>query len=297
MNTDNTKIHGVISALPTPFLNGDIDYLSLEKLIQHQLDNGIHGFVVNGTTAESPTLTKEEIENIFRKVKQIVKDKVPLILGVGSNDTAKTIQATKKAKELGADATLVVVPYYNKPPQRGLVEHFTQVAGAAEIPNIVYNVPGRTITGLTEESIVSLSSKKNILGIKEASGNIEFDQSLKKKVSQSFVMLTGDDGTFIPFMKLGGQGIVSVMSNVITKQNVNWYDRCVSGNFTEAEKDFAKYEKFISQLYVESNPIPVKWMLFRMGLFKSAECRLPLSKLDEQHYQKTEILMKEVGLI
>ena len=199
---------GVISALPTPFLNGKVDTHSLENLVHEQIKNGIHGLVINGTTGESPTLEEFEIEEIFKKTQSITKGNIPLILGVGSNNTAKTIKTTKKAKELGADATLVVVPYYNKPPQRGLIEHFSAVAAAVDIPNIVYNVPGRTITSMNKETILELSNKKNILGIKEASGNIDFDKELKNNLKDSFVFMSGDDGTFLDFMKLGGDGII-----------------------------------------------------------------------------------------
>lgn len=291
------KIYGVISALPTPFLEGKVDFKSLENLVAEQIKNGIQGLVVNGTTAESPTLEEDEVKEIFKKVQTWTKGNIPLILGVGSNSTEKTIQSAQKAKQLGADATLVVVPYYNKPPQRGLIEHFSKVAQAADIPNIVYNVPGRTITGMTSETIQALTQKKNICGIKEASGNIDFDRDVKKHLDKSFTFLSGDDGTFIDFMKIGGHGIISVMSNVIPKKNVEWFNQCKSGQVLEAEKDFSKYKNFIAQIYIEPNPIPIKWMLYRMGIFKSAELRLPLIKLSEEHYTQTEKLMKDVGLI
>lgn len=293
----NKKIQGVVSALPTPFLDGKIDFNSLENLVNEQLRNGIHGLVINGTTGESPTLEDSEVEEIFKKVQYTVKDNIPLILGVGSNNTIKTIKAVKKAKDLGAYAALVVVPYYNKPPQRGLIEHFTQVAAAADIPNIVYNVPGRTITSVSKETILTLSLKNNIIGIKEASGNIEFDRDLKNQLKEAFLFMSGDDGTFLDFMRIGGHGIISVMSNVIPDKNVQWYKLAKENKYAEAEKDFLKYKNFISQIYVEANPIPIKWMLYRMGIFKSPELRLPLINLSEDHFLSTEKLMKEIGLI
>lgn len=209
-----TDFNGAISALVTPFLNGEVDYTSLEKLVAYQLDNGIKGFVVNGTTAESPTLTSAEVSKIFSMVRAQAGVNFPIILGTGSNSTAKTVEATKKASELGANAALVVVPYYNKPPQRGLVEHFKAVAKESEVPVILYNVPGRTITGMTVDTIAELAEVKNILGIKEATGDIKFDQELMARMPKNFLMLSGDDPTYIDFLKSGGKGIISVMSTV-----------------------------------------------------------------------------------
>ncbi|MEQ1722232.1 MAG: 4-hydroxy-tetrahydrodipicolinate synthase, partial [Pseudobdellovibrio sp.] len=174
MTSHNYK--GAISALATPFLNKSVDYESLKKLVEFQLKNGINGFVVNGTTAESPTLTWAEVEKMYSLVREIAGTRVPVILGTGSNSTDDTIEKTQKAQQMGADAALVVVPYYNKPPQRGLEAHFKAVAESADIPVILYNVPGRTITSMNLETTVALSKVKNIFAIKEASGDIYFDE-------------------------------------------------------------------------------------------------------------------------
>lgn len=292
-----TQFSGVISALPTPFLDNKVDYESLEKLVHYQLENGIDGFVVNGTTAESPTLIWSEVESIFSTVKKISGNRVPLILGTGSNSTTATIEATKKAADLGADAALVVVPYYNKPPQRGLQLHFEKVANEASLPIILYNVPGRTITAMSLEIIKALSFNKNIIGIKEASGDIEFDGQLMKAVENDFLLLTGDDPTYLPFLKLGGHGIISVMSNVITAACASWKDLARENKWSEAEESFNKYKKLISLMYVEANPIPMKWMLHKMGLFKSAEMRLPLMALEQKHVETISNEMKKTGLL
>lgn len=292
----NTKFKGVISALVTPFKNGEVDYASLEKLVQYQLNQKINGFVVNGTTGESPTLSKSEVRKIFSVIRATVGLDFPLILGTGSNSTEKTIEDTKIAEELGADAALVVVPYYNKPPQRGLVQHFKAVARSTNMPIILYNVPGRTITHMTIETIVELSEFKNIIGIKEASGDLKFDKELKEKLKSDFIFLSGDDGTYLDFLNLGGHGIISVMSNLITKQCIDWTSLAMNGKVSEAQADFAKYKKLIDAMYVEANPIPLKWMLCKKNIIASAEARLPLCELDTKFHGELELIMKNAGL-
>lgn len=297
MQQRRTDIHGAISALITPFDNGQVDYSSLEKLVAYQLDNGIKGLVINGTTAESPTLKWSEISKIFSVVRAQVGVNFPLIIGTGSNSTEKTIEDTQKGAELGANAALVVVPYYNKPPQRGLVEHFKAVARKSDIPVILYNVPGRTITSMTVETITELSETKNILGIKEASGDIKFDQEIINRVSKNFLMLSGDDPTYIDFLNIGGRGIISVMSNLLTKETVRWTEMVQGGQLSQAQADFKKYQKLIGLMYCEANPIPVKWMLYKKGLIKSPEMRLPLVTLDEKFHNEITAEMKALELL
>lgn len=291
------KFKGVFTALVTPFENGKVDYTSLEKLVQYQIDNKVNGFVINGTTAESPTLTPEETQMIYSVVRAIVGIEFPLILGTGSNSTAKTIQSTQKAEELGADAALVVVPYYNKPPQRGLVQHFKSIATETSLPIILYNVPGRTITNLSVDSIVELSNQKNIVGLKEASGDLQFDKDIVSNVNKDFILLSGDDGTYLDFLKLGGHGIISVMSNLLAKECVRWTTQALRGDVAIAEKDFAQYKTAIQSMYVEANPIPIKWMLYKKGIIKSPELRLPLSELDKKYYHELELTLKNINYL
>jgi 4-hydroxy-tetrahydrodipicolinate synthase len=295
------KFKGVFSALVTPFHQVDgvsqVDYVSLEKLVQYQIENGINGFVVNGTTAESPTLKKSEVQKIFSMVRAQVGLNFPLILGTGSNSTETTVTDTIVAEELGADAALVVVPYYNKPPQRGLIDHFKTVARSVDIPIILYNVPGRTITSLDIDSIIELSEFKNIVGIKEASGNLIFDAELKSKIKKDFVFLSGDDGTYLDFLNLGGHGIISVMSNLLTKECIQWTQQVENGQGAEAESSFRSYKKLIDAMYVEANPIPLKWMLHKAGLIASPEMRLPLCSLDQKYYSDIADLMTSAGLL
>ena len=291
------KLKGVISALLTPFENGKVDYESLEKLVQYQIKNGINGFVVNGTTAESPTLHWSEVEEIFKLVRKVSNSQVPILIGTGSNSTEHTISMTKKANDLGADAALVVVPYYNKPPQRGLVQHFKAVGDSSPLPIVLYNVPGRTITSLNSDSILELAQHKNIVGIKEASGDIKFNGLLNQKLPTEFAKLSGDDGTYVPYLKVGGHGIISVMSNLIPAACARWTDLAQKEKWIELDADFKRHEAFINGIYVEANPIVPKWMLYKMGLFKTAEMRLPLVPLENQFHDATLQLMKEIALI
>lgn len=288
---------GVITALVTPFKNGEVDYLSLEKLVSHQLDNGIEGFVVNGTTGESPTLSKAEVETIFKKVRSWAGSSIPIIVGTGSNSTAKTEELSEAAEEWGADAVLVVVPYYNKPPQRGLVRHFTEVAKSVSIPVILYNVPGRTITALSAESIRELSKVQNIVGVKEASGNIDFASEISRLVSPEFVLLSGDDGTYVDFLGAGGHGVISVASHIIPQEMVAWKAMASQGKLKEAKEEIKQFSKLIDGLFVEANPIPVKMALYFMGLIASPELRLPLVTMDDAMANILKQEMKTAGVL
>lgn len=285
------KIRTTITALITPFQKGQVDFDSFKKLIEQQLKGGIGGFVINGTTAESPTLHGTEVESLFRFTRDVVGKDFPLIIGTGSNSTEKTIDDTNKAKALGADAALVVVPYYNKPPQRGLVAHFKSVAIASDFPIILYNVPGRTITALTIESVVELAKVTNIVGIKEASGNMDFDQEIMQKCGPDFTVLSGDDGTYLDFLKIGGHGTISVAAHIIPSQFVAWLKD------PRQTEDFFSYKNLIEELFSEPNPIPVKKALQLMGVIKSAELRLPLLEMDLVLAEKLKVVMQALGLL
>lgn len=291
------NLKGTFTALLTPFKNGSIDFVSLDKMMKHQLENGVDGFVINGTTAESPTLTNTEKEELFKHARQFCGDKVPLIMGTGSNSTAQTIEDSKKAEKLGADAILVVVPYYNKPPQRGLFQHFKAVAESVKIPTILYNVPGRTITSLEANTIRDLSKVNGVTGIKEASGKIDFASEIIKGCGSNFVMLSGDDGTYVDFLVAGGHGVISVATHVIPRQMAQWKKWVAEGESAKAKEDIAKYNDLINLLFVEANPIPVKKAVQLMGLVASAEMRLPLVELSSENTEKLQLEMKKVGLL
>lgn len=292
-----SKFRGTFTALITPLKNNQVDYASLEKLVRFQLKNGVDGFVVNGTTAESPTLEKSEVSEIFKFIRKVVGPQIPLIVGTGSNSTAQTIKDSLQAEEMGADALLIVVPYYNKPPQRGLEAHFKAVAESVKIPVILYNVPGRTITSLETQTISNLANVKNIIGIKEASGKIDFAKDILKSVSDKFSLLSGDDGTYVEFLSAGGHGVISVASHVIPQQMVQWKKWVQAGELEKAREDIKKYSRLIDLLFVEANPIPVKKALELMGLIESASLRLPLIELADAHTEALRMEMKSLGLI
>jgi 4-hydroxy-tetrahydrodipicolinate synthase len=273
----------VYSAVVTPFLDGKLDLSSFENLLKSQLDDGIKGFVVNGTTGESPTLTWDEVEQLFKLARKTCPSDVTLILGTGSNSTQKTVDNNLKAAKLGADGVLVVVPYYNKPTQEGLLEHFKAAANAASIPNILYNVPGRTITALEVDTIKRLSEHPNILGIKEASGKIDFDTEVRRQCGDQFVLLSGDDGTYEEFLNIGGHGCISVASMIMPKN-------ILSGKTKDVRS-------LIDLLFIEPNPTPIKYLLYLKGTIKSPECRLPLLRLSEKNQDKLKTAFTKAGYL
>jgi 4-hydroxy-tetrahydrodipicolinate synthase len=286
----------VWTALITPFHNQQIDFDSLKKLLRFQLDGGVSGFVISGTTGESPTLTSEEKHDIFRFVKSEVAGQVPLVMGTGSNSTHETVVATKNATAWGADGVLVVVPYYNKPPQRGLVQHFQTVARASTRPVLLYNVPGRTVASLSLDSIYELSKEKNIVGIKEATGDVEFGRQIILKCGREFLLSSGDDSTALSLALVGARGTISVLSHVIPREFSGLFRRATEGD-DKTEGEFQKYKALTDKLFSEANPIPVKAALQLMGIIKSDELRLPLVVLKEDLRRDLQKEMKACGLL
>lgn len=276
---------GVFTALITPFQNGSVDYDSVEKLLEQQLSSGIQGFVVCGTTAESPTLSEKEKLDLLDFVLDKVQKKVPVIFGSGSNCTKKTIELSQKACERDIDALLVVVPYYNKPPQEGLAGHFNAVADVCTKPIIMYNVPGRTITALKPDTVIQLSKHPNIVGIKEADGDLNNFSKYKNLVAEDFSLLSGDDGSCVNFCLLGGHGVISVCSHIAPSSMVGWITRAREKD-ESVRDEFRAQHLWIDSLYITSNPIPVKAALCKKEVIASAEMRLPLIELDEGRANK-----------
>ena len=286
----SNKFSVVFTSLITPFYKGRIDFVSLKKLVAYQMNRGVSGFVVNGTTAESPNLSESEVEKIFRSIKRASGGKCPLILGCGTNSTSSTLIKCKKAKSLGADAVLVVVPYYNKPPQRGLVEHFKEVARSSKLPVLLYNVPGRTVVSLTPSSVIALSKVRNIVGIKEASGSMRDLNEIQAGTKKDFLLTSGDDGTCVDFVGAGGHGVISVVSHIIPGELSELIQKSRSGD-SSVVKLYKKYDNLNALMGVEANPIPVKLALYKMSLIRSPELRLPLVSLEKQ---KTLALVEEL---
>lgn len=287
---------GIFTALITPFKNGAIDFGSLKRLVRSQLDAGINGFVISGTTAESPTLSDDEKVELFKFVQSETAGHVPLIMGTGSNSTADTIQATRAAEKLGADAALVVVPYYNKPPQRGLFQHYQKVAECSSLPVVLYNVPSRTVARLELETIRELARLPNVVGIKEATGDIEFGRKISSACGADFLLTSGDDGTFLDLIPVGGRGSIAVASHIMPKQFVSWCKRMRAGD-QSARQEFSGFAELIAYLYVEANPIPVKMACHLMGLIDSPELRLPLVSLSEPCTAELKSKMLAAGLL
>lgn len=286
---------GLYTALATPFKDGKLDIESFSQLIQLQMDGDVDGLVVNGTTGESPSLSQNEVKTLFTEAKSQVQSKCPLIVGTGTNCTTRTIENTKWAGDLGADAALVVTPYYNKPTQEGLIRHFTAVAEQSPIPVILYNVPGRTITKIEVDTLKELAKVENICGVKEASGDIPQGQSLLNSCPADFLVTSGDDGTCLDLMLAGGDGVISVISNFIPRPMKSLVDRARNAD-ESVRKEFAAYNELLHWLYIESNPIPVKMALYLMGVISSAEMRLPMTQMTTKNADKLREVMQTLEL-
>lgn len=287
---------GSLVAIVTPmFEDGRLDLDALKKLIDFHIDAGTDGIVIVGTTGESPTVNVDEHCLLIKTTVEYVAKRVPVIAGTGANSTAEAIELTAKAKSLGADACLLVAPYYNKPSQEGLYQHFKAVAEAVAIPQILYNVPGRTGCDLSNDTVVRLAQVPNIVGIKDATGGIERGTDLLLRVPADFAVYSGDDATSLALMLLGGKGVISVTANVAPQL---MHDMCVhalNGDIAAAKAANAKLFALHQKLFVEANPIPVKWVLQQMGLIATG-IRLPLVNLSSQYHEVLRSAMKQAEI-
>ncbi|WP_340147418.1 4-hydroxy-tetrahydrodipicolinate synthase [Buchnera aphidicola] len=283
---------GNIVALITPMDNkGKICYKSLEKIIKYHIKNKTKAIVSVGTTGESSTLNKSEHFEVVLQTLKLSNNKIPIIAGTGANSTEEAITLTKKFEKIGISACLSVTPYYNKPTQKGLYQHFKKISENTDLPQILYNVPSRTGCDLLPKTISLLSKFNNIIGIKEASGNLSRINMIKRLVEKKFIILGGDDITAIDCMQLGGDGIISVTSNIAAKEMSNICSLSLNKKFLEARKINEKIIDFHKFLFIEPNPIPVKWILKKFGLIKSSQLRLPLTKLSNS---SKNILLKKL---
>ncbi|WP_280123482.1 4-hydroxy-tetrahydrodipicolinate synthase [Coxiella endosymbiont of Ornithodoros amblus] len=285
--------NGSLVALVTPMQeNGEIDYSNLKELVEWHLENDTDGLVILGTTGESPTVTAEERHKIIRQVVDQVNKKIPIIVGTGADSTVYTIEMTQQAMELGADAALIVTPYYNKPTQEGLFQYFKMIAEAVSIPQILYNVPSRTACDLLPETVIRIAKCPNVVGLKEATGDI---QRVKQLKVEDLDLLSGDDKTAMDFMLAGGKGVISVVANVVPKLYHTFCITAVSGNVELAKKENDQLSPLYDSLFVESNPIPVKWALSQMGVIPDG-IRLPLTPLSERYHAKVRESLQQVGI-
>ena len=287
---------GVYTAIVTPFKKGKIDFEALEKLIEFNLSGGVDGIVPCGTTGEAPTLDGEEYGKVVNFTVEKVKKRGKVIAGAGANSTAKSIENARIAKESGADAILVVTPYYNKPTQKGLILHYEKIAGEVEIPLVIYNVPGRTGVNMLPETLEALSKKKNIAGVKEASGSLTQITEIRNRCPKPFSLLSGDDQLFLPTLSVGGDGIISVASNVIPREISSVYGLFTAGKNAEAKELFSKIFPLTCALFLETNPIPVKAALNIMGYIDD-EYRLPLCRMGEENLKKLKKQMTDMKMI
>jgi 4-hydroxy-tetrahydrodipicolinate synthase len=287
---------GAIVAIVTPFKKGKVDEASLRKLIEFQIKNGTDGIVPCGTTGESSTLSHEEHDKVIEIVIDAVKKRVPVIAGTGSNSTAEAIQLTRHAYKAGADGALMVAPYYNRPTQEGLYQHYKAVAEAVPIPIIIYNIPGRTGVNINPDTLARLARIKNIVGVKEASGSIKQMSDVISLCGPNFDVLSGDDLFTLPLMAMGGRGVISVISNVAPADMAGLVDAFAAGDMKKAQALHFKMSGLIDALFIETNPTPVKAALSLMKKI-SYEVRLPLYKLSDANYEKLKKVMIGYGLI
>ena len=288
---------GSMVALITPmYENGDVDFDALEKLVNFHIESGTKAIVSVGTTGESATLNHDEHIEVMKKTIEYSNRRIPVIAGTGANSTSEAIELTQAAKDIHADACLLVAPYYNKPTQEGLYQHYKKIAESVEIDQILYNVPGRTGVDISVDTVARLADIPNIIGVKDATGDLNVAKSLVEKCPESFILLSGDDGTAIDFILMGGHGGISVTANVVPELLSNAYDSAIRGNSDKAKEINLKISELHSHLFLESNPIPVKWAMYKMGFCK-AGIRLPLTKLSLDIQKIIEQDLQSQGLL
>ena len=287
---------GAATAIITPFKNGQIDYASFDKIIDAQIAGGIDAIVVAGTTGEAATLTHEEHCECIKYAVEKVAGRVPVIAGTGSNDTAYGIELSKYACEVGADALLLVTPYYNKATPKGLIKSFIETAEATDKPIILYNVPSRTGCNISLPVYKELAKHERIVAAKEASGNISYIAEVIAECGDSLDIYSGNDDQIVPIMSLGGKGVISVLSNVLPEETHTMAQLCLDGNFSGAAKMQLDYLKLINALFCEVNPVPVKTAMAELG-WCDIEMRLPLCEMEDANKAKLLAAMKEKGLL
>jgi 4-hydroxy-tetrahydrodipicolinate synthase len=292
-----TMIQGSLVAIVTPMhADGSLDLPSLRKLIDWHIAEGTDGIVIVGTTGESPTVTVEEHCELIRVAVEHANKRIPIIAGSGGNSTAEAIVLTTFAKNIGADASLQVVPYYNRPTQEGMYQHFKKIAESVDIPMILYNVPGRTVADMSNETILRLAQIPGIIGVKEASGNIARDTDLIRQVPASFAVYSGDDASAMALMFCGGKGNISVTANVAPRAMHEMCAAAMAGDIAKAISINNRLIPLHNKLFIEPNPLPVKWAMHEMGLIPSG-IRLPLVPLSQQYHESVRAAMRESGVL
>jgi 4-hydroxy-tetrahydrodipicolinate synthase len=297
MTQQAPTIQGSIVAIVTPmYKDGSVDWKGLEKLVEWHIEQGTNSIVAVGTTGEASTLSMEEHTQVIKEIIRVANKRIPIIAGTGANSTREAIELTKAAKELGADAALLVTPYYNKPTQEGLFQHYKAIAEAVELPLILYNVPGRTGVDLANDTAVRLAEIPNIVGIKDATGDVPRGKALIEALNGKMAVYSGDDETAWELMLLGADGNISVTANVAPKAMSEVCAVAIAKDEQQAKTINNKIANLHNILFCESNPIPVKWALHEMGLIDTG-IRLPLTPLAEQYREPLRNALKDAGII
>ena len=287
---------GSMVALVTPFNDGKVDWQSLENLIEFHIQNGTRGIVPCGTTGESATLSHEEHDAVVKTVVNTVNKRVPVIAGTGSNSTAEAVRLTRAAEKSGADGALMISPYYNRPTQEGIYQHYRKVASEVGIPIIVYNIPGRTGSKIEPETLARLAEIDNIAGVKEATGSVDQAIDVIRLCGDRLAVYSGEDSLIFSLMALGGKGVISTVANVAPKETADLAEACLNGDWQSGRALQFKLIPLIRSLFIETNPIPVKTALSLMGKC-SGDLRLPLTPMGEGNLQKLQQAMTDFGLI
>jgi 4-hydroxy-tetrahydrodipicolinate synthase len=290
------EFKGIYTALITPFKDGKLDEKAFQSFVDWQITEGVHGIVPCGTTGESPTLSHEEHNRVVDLAVEVAKGRVPVIAGTGSNSTEEAIYSTKHAKKSGADGALICAPYYNKPTQEGLYQHYKAIHDAVEIPIILYNVPGRTVVNISDDTIARLAELPRIVGLKDATGDLARVHTLKRKLKKPFQMLSGEDMTAVAFNVIGGQGCISVSSNIAPKLCAQIQKLTLEGKFTEAVEKLDKLVELNDVMFVETSPGPVKYAASLIGKCLS-DLRLPLVQPGAASKQAIERALKNLHLL
>ena len=287
---------GSIPAVITPFIEDKVDYDSLYKVLTYLIDNHSHGLVPCGTTGESPTLSHDEHKKIIEETIKITDKRIPVIAGTGSNNTLEAIEYTDHAEKSGADAALIVTPYYNKPTQLGLYEHFKAIADKTNIPIIIYNIPGRSIVDMTIETMIELSKIENIIGVKDATNDLFRPLLTRKKMQNDFCYLSGEDGTALAYLAQGGHGCISVTANVAPKLCSEMHSAWQEKNISKAQEINLKLSSLHNALFIESSPGPVKYAASLLGLCKQ-DTRLPLSRINDDTMKLVKSCLQDLQLL
>jgi len=287
---------GALTALVTPFRDGAVDVPALRELIEWQIQSGIDGLVPCGSTGESATLTHAEHDAVVKLTIEQARRRVPVIAGTGSNSTAEAIRLTVAAAEMGADGALLLSPYYNKPTQDGIYRHYKTIAASVTIPILLYNIPGRTASNITPETVARLAEIKNIVGIKEATGSMDQASDISKLAGDKIAILSGDDSLTVPLIALGAKGVISTCSNAVPREMHDLADAALAGNFAKAREIHYRLLPLMRALFVETNPIPIKQALAFMGKCAN-ELRMPLLPMTAGPAERLRVAMKELRLV